>query len=163
MNKYLLVFILALISGYCYGQSAVIRTETTPGNYDNIRSRNSGSTTWLASAARTATQTLADQTGNLWSGIVVYCNVIAAPGIETLVLSVQNKDLLSLGYVTIAANLAQVATGMITIKVFPTLTSVAAAVTGHTANDTITSTWRLVMTHSGSGSWTYSCSYQLLN
>lgn len=122
-----------------------------------------GAVTWLASAARTATQTLADQTSYFARGILVNCNVTVAPGVETLTLSIQRKDSLSGVYTTIAANTATTATGMITLKVSPNFIVVAASATGHTANDILGPTWRLVMTHSAAASWTYSCSYTLLS
>lgn len=121
-----------------------------------------GEVTWLTSAARTSTQTLADTVSAFAKGILVQCNVTVAPGVETLILAIQRKDSLSSSYITLAANTATTATGMIVVKVYPTFTAVAASATGQTANDTLGITWRLLMTHSAAGSWTYSCSYQLL-
>lgn len=117
---------------------------------------------WLPSAARTATQTLADQTGIDARGITVYCNVTVAPGVQTLTISVQEKDPLSGVYATVAANTATTATGLITVRVSQNITAIAASATGHTVNAQLPYTWRIVSTHSGAGSWTYSCNYVLM-
>lgn len=121
-----------------------------------------GAYSWLPSAARTTTQTLTDQTGIDARAITVYCNVSVAPGVETLTVSVQERDPLSGVYTTIAANTATTATGLITIKLGPTITAVAAGLTGQIVNVQLPYIWRLVVTPSASGSWTYSCNYVLM-
>lgn len=171
MKKLILGLLLSLLAGPAL--AIVIQGEETPGVYSNTKNVsgvqvgipqvNSGAIVWLPSGARTATQTLADQTNTNYRGIIVDCNVTAAPGIETLTLSLQSKDPAGGSYVTMAANTAQVSTGLIRLKAFPGVTIVTAALTGQTISDVVTNTWRLVMTHSAGSSWTYSCSYQLIN
>lgn len=160
MKRILVAALLALSLTPAFGQ--IQRWETAPGVYENVKTPNYGSITWLASAARTTTQTLADQTNTQARGIIVYCNVTVAPGVETLTLSVQEKDPLSAVYQVMAANTATTATGIITLRVYPDIAVVAASATGQTAQNILPGSWRLVMTHSAGSSWTYSCSYQLL-
>lgn len=120
-----------------------------------------GNVTYLASAARTATQTQADQINTLNHGIYVYCNVSIVPGIDTVAVSVQSKDSLSGVYSTIATTTASALTGLITVKISPYLAPVAASMTGVAVNEYLPATWRIVVTHSAGTSFTYSCSYNL--
>ena len=177
MKKLLLAALLGY-SSFALAQSAIIRGESaTPGVYETIKTTggvlhvtpqtppvsNSGATTWLASGVRATTQTLADQTNTLYRGIVAACDITVVPGGDTLTLSVQVKETAGGTYITKAANSAKVATGQIVLNVWPAITPVAATTSGHTVSDILWNTWRLVMTHSGAGNFTYSCSYQLLN
>lgn len=119
--------------------------------------------TWLPAADRTAGVTSADQTNRDATGIMVYCNVNAVPGIQTLQVKLQGKDPLSGTYYDISSNLVAVATGLILLKVLNGITSVAAAVTGQSAADVLPYIWRLQTVHSGGGTWNYSVSYTLHN
>jgi len=159
--KKLYIGLLALLLSYNVG-AVVIQQESSPGVYStNLHTLYEPQVTFLASAVRTATQTGADQTSVDGVGIIVFCNVTAVPTVETLIVSVQRKDHAG-NYTNIAANSAQAAAGLITIVVSPQLTAVAAGVTGHTANNYLSSTWRTLVTHSGGGNWTYSCSSQVM-
>ena len=117
--------------------------------------------TLLASAVRAATQTGAEQTNFHCNGITVYCNVTAVPGADTVLLQLQEKDPESGVWTTIAATSAQVATGMIIMKVMPNVAAVAAAVTGITAVITLPHRFRVNVVHSGAGNFSYSLSQVL--
>ena len=167
----ILAVLLLAASSLVYSQSAIIRSQNPSNIYESAKSSGGAlhtvepvitSAVWLASAARTATVTQADQTLNSrHRGIDVICNVTVVPTVETLILSIQKKDVQG-NYVTLAANSAQAAAGVIRVKTHPNFVLVAAAVTGHTTNDILGDTYRLVMTHSASGSFTYGCTYQLI-
>jgi hypothetical protein len=126
----------------------------------------------LPSAVRTATQnvslnaTLSPQYTNLTilnqtvptpaTAVIAYLNVTAAPGVETLVLRMQERDPVSLTWSDVTASSPQVATGLIKLVVGPSVAAVAATVTGVTANTVVPPIWRLVVTHSAASNWTYS-------
>ena len=125
----------------------------------------------LASAVRTATQTLngrqiidpsynSGYSGNginpECAGLIAYLNVTAAPGVETLQLALEEQDPASLVWSTVTATTATTATGMVRMKVKPSITAAAATTTGVTIQDQLPAIWRLRVVHSASGNWTYS-------
>jgi len=116
------------------------------------RARGNTDETVLASAARTATTNSADQTNYNARGVHVLLNVTVVPGVDTVTLSIQGKDLLSGAYYTLLTGPAVVATGMNVYKVFPGITAVA----NGTASDVLPRTWRVSVTHSAATSFTYS-------
>lgn len=118
-------------------------------------------TTLLSSGVRAATQTLAEVTNFSATGITAYLNVSAVPGVDTVLLRLQEKDPVSNTWVTVTETLAQVATGLIVLKCMPGVAAVAAAVTGVTANAVLPHRWRLVVVHSAGSNFTYSLGYVL--
>ena len=125
----------------------------------------------LASAVRTVTQVvngrnLIDPNYNTGysgnginpevAGLIAYLNVTVAPGVETLTLVLEEQDPASLVWSTVASTTATVATGMIRMKVKPSITAVAATITGVTVQDQLPAIWRVRVVHSASGNWTYS-------
>ncbi len=116
-------------------------------------------TTLLASAARTATVTGGAQTNLSGDCLTAYLNVSAVPGVDTVLLQLQEQDPLSGTWVTLAATLAQAATGLIVLKVGPGIAAIAAAVAAVAVNQRLPYKWRLNVVHSAGTSFTYSLSY----
>lgn len=128
--------------------------------------------TALTSAVRAATQTLTrdalliPQTSNALnpntanlpeaSGLVAYLNVTAAPGVETLQLVLEEQDPVSLVWNTVCATTATTVTGMVRLKIKPSVTAVAASITGVVVQDVLPALWRLRVVHSAASNWTYS-------
>jgi len=127
--------------------------------------------TALASAVRTVSQTIVGKdlidpknadprfstTINAEaSGLIAYCNVTAAPGVETLQLVLEEQDPASGTWSQVTATTATTVAGMIKLKVKPSIAAVAASVSGVTIQDILPATWRLRVVHSGAGNWTYS-------
>lgn len=107
-----------------------------------------------ASAARTASftgETNSKNPGN--TGMLVLMNVTAAPGVDTITLNIQGRDPASGAFYTIVSSAAVVATGM--VKLMVGRVSVVANVA---ANELIPDQYRVTVTHSAAGSFTYSIS-----
>ena len=112
---------------------------------------NAGMETLLASAARTATTSTADQQKVVNRGVYVFLKVTAVPTVETLTVTIQGKDVDGT-YYTILASTASAATGTVTLKVYPGLPNTANV----SSNEVLPDLWRVTVTHSASGSFTYS-------
>lgn len=122
-----------------------------------------GLETLLASAARIASTDGPDQTNNRASGVYLFLDVTANPGgAETLTVAIQIKDKPSGKYRTLTsfpnAAAATNATYIYCLRV-------GAAETVAIANVEVQSLplpalWRAIVTHSASGSWTYSLAAQ---
>lgn len=115
--------------------------------------------TVLASAARTATTNSTDQTNYNGRGVLLILNVTAQPGgAETLSLKIQAKDPVSNNYFDIAdaGVLFTAATGTKALAVYPG--AIAADHVSGTVGKSVAlpRVWRAVVTHSSTGSWTYS-------
>jgi hypothetical protein len=108
-----------------------------------------------ASAVRSATLVGDDNkkiAGN--HGCIVMLNVSAAPGVDTVTLSIEGKDPVSGTYYTVLAAAARVATGMDVLQVQP-----GGAVTANvSANASLPDTYRIKVTHSAGTAFTYSVS-----
>ena len=114
--------------------------------------------TLLASAARTTTTSSADQTNYNGQAVAVTINMTAVPGIETVTPAIEAKDPISGVYTAILTGTAIVATSTVRLRVG---TDIAAAA-NLAAADVLGRTWRVTMTHSASGSFTYSVAYDLM-
>jgi hypothetical protein len=114
-------------------------------------------TTFLASAARTTTQTGADMTNRGHRGIKVVVDTTVF-GTGSVTLSIQGKDETSGKYYSILDSAAIVATGTKVYTVFPASTVTANV----SANDQLPSTWRLLVTANNANTQTYSVGYSLL-
>jgi len=119
------------------------------------RLRGTHNETVLSSAARTSTTTSSDFTNFNSTRLTVYLNVTVAPGVETLNLALQGKDPISGSYGSLAATGTQDATGLFEIGLGPGVTDARGELTNK--NDVpLPRKWRIVVTHSASGSFTYS-------
>jgi hypothetical protein len=110
----------------------------------------------LASAARTVTTSTSDQLNVNHRGVHVYVDVTAVPGGETLTVDIE--ALIDTGvYYSLHSGTPINATGVYIYKVYPGLGGGSAI-----ANDALPRTWRVTVTHSAGGSWTYSVRANLM-
>ena len=117
-------------------------------NYQNT----SQNLTVLASAARTATPTIAEQSSQGCKGVVVVIDVTAASATPSVVFTIKGKDPLSTQTYTILASAAITGIGTTILKVYPGLTASANAV----ASDVLPETWTITAVHADADSITYS-------
>jgi hypothetical protein len=133
----------------------------------NIWERRRGNTdaSLLASAVRTTTTSSSDQTNATASGVMLILNVSANPGgAETLSLKIQAKDPVSGNYLDIAdaGVLFTAASGTKALVIRPGIIA-ADQVSGVIGKSVVLPrNWRAVVTHSSSGSWTYSVGSSVL-
>lgn len=111
----------------------------------------------LASAARTTTQTSADQTNYNHRGIKITIDVTVGSGLS-LVVTLDNKDSVSGKFVNVITGAAITGISTVVYTVFPGAT----AVTNLTVNDIIARLFRIVVTAGNATSATYSVGYSLL-
>ena len=97
------------------------------------------------------------------SGLIVYLNVTAAPGIETLQLILEEQDPASLTWSVVGATLVTTTAGMVKLKVKQSILSIAASTAGIQLQDTLPYAWRIRIVHSAAGNWTYSLGIVLYN
>lgn len=113
--------------------------------------------TFLASGARTTTQTMADQANADKQGIDVIIDVTSA-GTGSIACFIEGKDQLSGKYFTVLAS-ANITTNVTTrLRVYPGLTAAA----NSRENDILPGTWRLRLVHNNANTITYSVSYRLV-
>ena len=67
-----------------------------------------------------------------------------------------SEDPASLVWSQVTATLVTTATGLVKMKVKPSITAVAASITGVVVQDQLPAIWRIRVVHSAAGSWTYS-------
>lgn len=112
---------------------------------------NPGAQTILASAARTATPTIADQTNLTGKGVVVVIDTTAVTSTPSTVVTVVGKDSVSGKTYTIVASAAITGTGTIILRVYPGLTAAA----NLTVSDVLPYTWTITSVHGNANSHTY--------
>ena len=90
--------------------------------------------------------------------ILAYLNVTAVPGVDTVLLQLQELEPVTQTWVDVAgaATLAQVAAGLIVFRMAEHVNAVAASASGVTVNGIIPANWRFRVVHSGAGNFTYS-------
>lgn len=123
--------------------------------------------TLLASTTRTATANSSDQTA-VGRGVMLVLNVTVEAASETLSLKIQGKDPISGNYFDITSfgtmytSTGEAPTRTKAAVLYPGILAadhvgVAAGTDGTIAKSgVLPDTWRAVVTHSSSGSWTYS-------
>lgn len=121
---------------------------------DNINK----SLTILSSAARTATTTSSDIENKHNIGAHIVVDVTVVPGIETVTFAVQGLDETSGKYYTLLTSAALVATGTVVLKVYPGITTAS----NTAVSDILPLKFRVVATHSASGSFTYSVGVSII-
>ena len=136
------------LSGVYYPNGLPIRNATDTDNADGV---------FLASSARTTTQTMADQVNTNKQGIrvVVQTTVI---GTGSITMAIQAKDPASGAYVTMLTGAAIVTNVTNTYLLYPG----AANTANVSANDRLPRTWRILVTANNANSATYSVGYMLL-
>lgn len=131
--------------------------------------------TALAAAARTATtiwdpildaklqgvqnSLFASPATNLdFDALIAYLNITVVPGVDTVLLALQEQEPVSGSWFDVpgAVSLAQVATGLVTLRVGTGFATVAPGVGGATLSMVLPPRWRLRVVHSAGTSFTYS-------
>lgn len=116
-----------------------------------IESANSAQDTILAAAARTATTTTSDIVKSTEKGVHFILNVTVVPGVDTITPKIQGKD--SLGnYYDLLVGSAISTTGITVLKISPGIGVLA----NGSAADVMPDVYRIIITASGTGSFTYS-------
>ena len=132
-------------------------------SWDRIRANIEA--TALASTPRTATTNSSDITNHNARGVLLALDVTATPNnAETLTLAVQAKDAISGKYVTMTTFAALTASTLgatptaetYLYTVYPAAVETAATAKHEVQALPLPRTWRVAMTHSAGGSWTYS-------
>ena len=119
------------------------------------RQRGQHELTLLSSAARTATTTSADFTNYNSKGIIVVLNITAAAGGgETLQTEIQAGNSIITSYLPLTTGTTQTATGATWVILYPT--TMGAGNWNNYVNSVLPKTFRVKVTHSAAGSWTYS-------
>lgn len=145
-------------AGSMFDPSATERVLTTAGyahngaTWDRIRNNIEG--TLLASAARTATASSADQVNYNGRGVHVALNVSSA-GTGSITLKIEGKDPISGAYYTLLEGTAVTTNSLNLYKVYPGVTAAANAA----ASDVVPRTWRVTVTHNNANLITYSVAY----
>lgn len=129
-----------------------------PTNAERVRNNQSG--TLLASAARTATTSSADQVNYNNRSLYVFFSITAVPGIESVTLTVAVKDPIAGTYETILSGAAETATGTKCYLVSPGI-GVAAGGVDVVSGYPVPRDYRITVTHSASGSFSYSVGFAL--
>lgn len=118
------------------------------------RWRNNTVGTLLASAARTATTSSADQTLFNGRGVAVIIDVTAVTGAPSVTFAIEVKDSVSSKYVAVLTSAAITGTGTTRLRIYPGITATANV----SASDIMDRTWRVTATHANADSITYSVS-----
>lgn len=125
--------------------------------WDRVRGNVSG--TLLASAARTATTSCADQVNYNGRGVRIYINTTSVTGAPSVVFTVEEKDPGSGTYTAILTSAAVTAAGHVVLTVYPGVTAAANVAVSHP----LPRTFRVTGTHANGDSITYSVGYALIN
>lgn len=112
----------------------------------------------LISGVRAATNQTADQTNEHSGGIVVTFDITAVPGATTVTLSIEDKDPVSGKYVAVLTGAAEVAVATRQYTLHPGIVEAANSKVALP----LPRTWRIKVTHSGAGNFTYSVGWCLI-
>lgn len=104
------------------------------------------------SQVRGATQNGQDRLNRNARGLILVFDQTVVPGVQTTAPKIQGKDPASGKYYDILVGAVQVGVVTVQLKVYPGLVAAANVA----ANDILPRTWRVVITHSGAGNFTYS-------
>ncbi len=129
--------------------------ESRPMHYNGTtwdRQRGNVAVTLLASAARTATVSSADQVNYNGRGVKVYINVTASADTPSVVFAIEEKDPVSGTYTAILTAAAMTGTAVKQLTAYPGVTAVANLV----IDLPLARTWRVTATHADADSITYS-------
>lgn len=122
------------------------------------RARGNQDLVLLPAAVRNASTNSADQVNFNARGLHVVFDITAVPGVDTVTITIEGKDALSGKYYPILIGAATPAVGTKVLRVYPALTVVA----NLTENDILPRDWRVTVTHSGAGAFTYSVGASLI-
>lgn len=95
--------------------------------------------------------------------VIAYLNVTAVPGVDTILLKLQELEPVSQVWVDVAgaATLAQVATGLVRLSVGTNITNVAASASLVCLNASLPPNFRFQVVHSAASNFTYSLAIAL--
>jgi len=113
--------------------------------------------TFLASGARTTTQTQVDQVNQAFAGIVVVLDMTVV-GTGSVTLEIDGKDITSGKYVALLTGAAVITNSVNVYRLYPAFP----VTTNVSANDYLWSVWRIKVTANNANSATYSVGYVLL-
>lgn len=134
------------------GAAHVLAKLYNESTYDDAR----GNTefTVLASAARTATTNSNDIVNYNSRGLIIFFNVTAVPGVDTVAIRLELKDPVSGAYKLQFSGAAQVAAGLTTYYCYPGASDSGQFTARISAP--LSRTSRIQVVHSGAGAFTYS-------
>jgi hypothetical protein len=118
------------------------------------RARNNVAAAYLASAVRAVTTNSSNVTNYNGRGVSVIVDMTVVPGVTTVTPSIQVFDQLTGKYVPVLTGAAIINVSTVRLTVYPGITAVA----NISASDALNRQFRIVMTHSGAGNFTYSVS-----
>lgn len=119
--------------------------------------------TVLASAVRAASnQSPEFSNEGTYRGLLMFLNITAVPGVQTITLNIEAQDILTGVWQTYAIIPATAATGNLYILVYPGAVETLAIGNLTVQGLPLPRRWRVNMSHSGAGNFTYSVSAQLL-
>ena len=127
--------------------------------FDRLRANQD--VTVLASAARTATTSSADQTNYSARGILLHFDISAVPTVDTVTLTITAKSPIDGVYETLLTGSAEVAVAKRAYLVYPGA-GVAANGIDVVNGFPLPRIWRVTVTHSAAGSFTYSVGAQYI-
>ena len=124
----------------------------------------------LASAARTATTSTPVQTDVQHTGVRLFLNATANPGgAETLTVSIEMVDPVAYkdgtvvsSAITAFAATAAAANDEYVYELYPGSVETSATANHEVQGGSLPTLWRVKVTHSGAGSWTYTLGYDLI-
>jgi len=119
------------------------------------RFRNNVELTLIASGNYSSTQFSPDQTNYNHRGVIAWIDITAVPGTDTVTLAVQGKDPTSGKYYTLGSDSARSTTGLFACLVYPGVTDTQTIMAGESGL-VLPRTWRVRVSHSGTGTFTYS-------
>lgn len=115
--------------------------------------------TIVPSAARTTAIPVVEQDSRRFLGLSIFLDITAAPGAQSLTLAIEAKDPASGKWVALLTGAAITATGTTHYQIYPGITDVA----NQRLSIALPDVWRVTVTHSGAGSWTYSVGATLID
>lgn len=141
-----------------FGRLAVLSRQQRFNGLTWDRERGNQDLTLLAAGVRAVTTNSADQTSHNARGLHVVFDITAVPGVDTVTLTIEGKDAVSGKYYQLISGDAEVAVGTRAYRVYPGIVSVAKLA----VNDVLPRSWRVTVTHSGAGNFTYSVGASLI-
>lgn len=142
-------------------QSGAFQPTSVAYNYNGStydRAYNNTEGTLLASAARTATTSSADQTNYNAKGVRIFINATASAATPSVVFTVEVKDPVSATYTAVATSAAITGAGHTVVTVYPGITTAANVSIAHVLGRT----WRVTATAADADSLTYSVGYSYI-
>jgi hypothetical protein len=118
----------------------------------------------LGSAPRNVTTASVSQTNRGHRGVIVFLNITAAAGGQSLTLNIEGFDVVSSNWCVLVNGVATTANGLTGVELSPGAGGATIASNNLIAvrSGGLPRNWRVNVIHSGGAVWTYSVGYQLL-